>query len=83
MVFRQHVANARFLFGPEIARFVEAVEQKALTRGDAYVAVPKAPTEDERVAATKILNGTTEWAQTEARAIKERFAPYLDLSKWR
>jgi hypothetical protein len=83
MVFRQHVANARFLFGPEIARFVEVVEKKALTRGDAYIAVRKASTEDERIAATKILNGTTEWAQTEARAITGRFAPYLDLSKWR
>ena len=83
MIFRLHVANAKFLFGPEIARFVETVEQKALTRGDAYIVVRNAATEDESMAATKIIDGTTEWAQKEALEIKERFAPYLDLSKWR
>lgn len=83
LVFRQHVASARFLFGPKIADFVKTVEQKALKRGDAYIATRKAATEKERTSAKKEIDEITVWAQQEVRTIADRFAPYLDLSKWR
>lgn len=84
MIFRQQVANAKFLFGPDVARFVELVDKKSLERADAFAAMNTRTNSDaERQVGRTAVHATANWAQVEVLLIKDRFAPYLDFSKWR
>lgn len=83
LLFRQQVANAKFLFGADVATFVRQVDQKAVAGSKALAAA-----HIERDAVAKALaqnehDQIVEWAKEHLLAIQNIFAPYMDLSNWR
>ncbi|HVK54798.1 MAG TPA: hypothetical protein VM532_07185 [Burkholderiales bacterium] len=81
--FCNSTANAKFLFGNEIAQFLEEAKLKGIKLGTAEYTLSRTPSDEARNAAYAERHELVTWVENELKQVKDRFKPYLDLSSWR
>jgi len=82
MIFRQYVANAKFLFGRDVADFVDKAEEMAIELGEADLYAYESPDEQQRAQAKQKLEEIQKWAHQQREQIHKKFSPYLGFSQW-
>jgi hypothetical protein len=79
--FSNDTANAKFLFGDEIARFLEEAKMKGIELGTAEYKLSRPASDETRSEAHAERYKLVTWVENELKRVTDRFKPYLDLSQ--
>jgi hypothetical protein len=80
--FSTNTANAKFLFGNDIVQFLDDAKLKGIRLGTAEYTLSRPPSEEARNEAYAERHELVSWVENELKQVKDRFKPYLDLSRW-
>ena len=78
--FRNNLPQSGFLFGKDIERYLEEIDEKQF---DLWGLELKSEKEGLSQAEAAQRDALKKWFDHEARTAKNRFKPYLDLRKWK
>ncbi len=80
--FSTNTASAKFLFGNDIVQFLEEAKLKGIQLGTAEHTMSWPQSEKAHIDASADRHAVVSWVENELTRVKDRFKPYLDLSRW-